>query len=106
MAWKDIFQPAIEIIHDVIGDEITYTPDGGSPVLITAMHENEGQIFGDENTGAYLVGAQRTFAILKTDIAEPAKGDTILFDGVTYVVDIVLETGTDQFETKVVVVEQ
>ena len=73
---------------DVAGDLVTYTPAGGSPAAITVL-------LGDverrpvEEGGEEFEIERRTATVLASDVAGPARGDTIEADGETWAVEAV-----------------
>lgn len=73
------------------GDQVSYTPDGGSPAEITAIvgdvsGDNEPDEIGDR------VVFESTLLVQRSDIANPLPdGDTVSIGGVTWQVTAILE---------------
>ena len=85
MAITDDIQDAIDAAFVAFGEPATYTPDGGSPSSVTVIPnraDNDEVAFGE--TRRHAVSAQ--FDVRVSEVATPVAGDTLLFDGTTYVV--------------------
>lgn len=79
------FQQAVDSAFAAYGETVTYTPAGGSGVDIAAIPRR-----ADERTdwsGQMTVHTAATvFDVRASDVAQPASGDTIAYDGKTYTV--------------------
>jgi hypothetical protein len=74
----------MEACEQTFGEEITYTPDGGSPVTIRAIVDMEFEQV-DPATGAIVSSNQPMIGIKDSDLAAtPAPGDTCIVRGTEY----------------------
>lgn len=77
-----------------LGDDVVYTPDGGSPVTIKAYIDLTAEVF-EIGTGIVIgiepMGEARTSDLTGTLTDE---ADTVLFDGTTYTIKEPLPDGT------------
>lgn len=79
-----IFSLVVERNFFVMGEAAIYTPDGGTPQTIKVMPRRPDEIIGFGDTSISTNTA--IFDIRVADIATPQENDTLLFKGITYVV--------------------
>ena len=79
MSFRTLTQAVVGLCNSVLGDDVTYTPSGGSAVSIKGVFNNEGVEV--ENT----IILQPVVRIVLADLlADPGKGDTVTIEGTTY----------------------
>lgn len=79
------FDLVVERNFFVMGEDATYTPaGGGAPVSIKVMPRRPDELleFGD----SMIVTGTNIFDVRVADIAAPAEGDTITYNGTAYIV--------------------
>ncbi len=75
-----------EVLLDVLGDDIVYTPLGGAPVAVKAVVDFD--VFGDD----YHNEKRNEVELLKSSIGAPIqRGDRFEYNGAVYVLDTLLE---------------
>ena len=72
------------IFGDVLGADAIYKPDGGSPVAIRVVPRRPDDQLGFG--GARLAAETAVFLITTSQVAAPAEGDLITYDGTDYIV--------------------
>lgn len=78
------FDDMLERSLSVLGTSVTYTPLSGSPVTLKVMPSGDDRVstFGDSRVQS----SACVFEVLKSALAAPSKGDTLVYKGVTYTV--------------------
>jgi hypothetical protein len=72
----DIWDTLNDTTDDLIGDHVTYTVVGGSPVSLTAFLDQSDVIIGLGNTSA--VTPEPSIQIQVSKLAQPQRGDRIV----------------------------
>jgi hypothetical protein len=92
-AWEDLADLANVAVRDAFGEEVVYTPVGGSPVALTAPFDAAHEVL--EVGGEVPVSTVRPVLDVRlADLpAAPQKKDEVRVRGVDYVVDIVQPGG-------------
>jgi len=76
----DNMQAAADPMLSYFGEDVTYTPIVGDPVVIQAIPTDS--ILDPRDGGRRTVGAKVTIAVFKTDVASPTRNeDTITVPG-------------------------
>lgn len=90
MSFKALSEAVVGLCNDVFGDDITYTPNGESAVVIKAVFNNAAYVD--------IEGVVSLKPILKIDLNDldnaPAKGDRVAIEDVEY---RVMESRPDGF---------
>jgi len=79
------------------GVSATYTPAGGGSSTITVIFDNE---FIPVDTGASVSFAmqQPKVQVISSDVPNVAEGDTMVIEGITYIIRVVMRDGTGMTE--------
>ncbi len=89
MSFKSLGESVVDLCNAVFGDDVSYTPNGDSPVSIKGVFSNAYV----ETEG--VVSLKPTLRIKLTDLEElPSKGDECEIDSVEY---RVMESRLDEF---------
>jgi len=79
----DAFAAAIDRLFAHFGVVAVYTPQGGAPVAVRVIARRPDQIVGFGETRLH---AETTvFDVRVSEVASPRPGDTVTFDGATFV---------------------
>lgn len=72
--------PALMAAH---GREVTYTPKGGSPAVITGIFDPAADVtvYADESRGVKGMGTLVVYADADEGVVAPARGDTCAIEG-------------------------
>jgi len=83
---------AIFLDADVFGEEITYTPTGGSASTIEGIFDNETQLEDVGGEVEFVVGRPRIM-VRESDTPNAKAGDSVVINSVSYEVTYVLGDG-------------
>lgn len=86
-----------EILLADFGETMSYTPSGGSASNIKAIFDNAYQAVDAGGTIAFAV-SQPKIMCRTSDVSSAQEGDTIVYDGTTYTMTIVMNDGTGMSE--------
>ena len=84
---RDILQVTVDDLFGLVGETGTYTPDGGDPVTVTVIPKRPDEIVGLGE--AQVLTETALFDLRAAEVSSPAAGDTLTYDGATYVVQSV-----------------
>jgi hypothetical protein len=69
------FEELDALTVSIVGDTITYAPEGGDPVEIKAFADHSDQVVGLGVAGG--VTGDASIEVLVSDVAQPSRGDVI-----------------------------
>lgn len=83
--------------EDEFGVSATYTPALGSPTSVVGIFDNSYQAV-DIGSGAQIASEEPRFLCRTADVSSAAEGDTLVADGTTYTIRVVMSDGTGMTE--------
>ena len=81
---RDILQSSADVAFEVQGEEATYTPKGGGPVVVRVIPRQPDEVV--EFGATRLVSSTTLFDVRMSEVADPVKGDSLVYAGLTFVV--------------------
>lgn len=93
MAVETDIERAIFVSADDFGVTATYTPTGGEAVSISGIFDNDYQEV-DAGGGVGFAVRQPRFHTPTANVASAAEGDSLVVNGTTYVIRVVMDDGT------------
>lgn len=93
MNWTKLAEGVINANLSVMGEDVTYTPAGGSPVTIKGIFGNR-YLVTDADSNMDFITTQPNLGIKLSQLAsEPRQGDSITIRGLGYTVQSVHSDG-------------
>lgn len=76
-------QDLLSDVFDTFGKEVLYTPQSGSPITVKVCERRADEFSDFGQTRIHSKGA--TFEVRVSDIPNPKSGETLMMDGIVYV---------------------
>lgn len=93
MAFSDLIDQALTACEATFGEDVVYTPQGGSGVTVKGIYSNE-TFIPEPGTGLKVLSAKPSlFVKLSSLAAAPRIGDQAAVRGTTYKVSDILNDG-------------